>query len=341
MKNYISNFYVNLLIAKKSLLEGVVTVQKKWLIPVFASFMLFSGLGVNSADAAASETELVSTAKQYLKAPYRYGGTSIQNGIDCSAYTQYIFSKLGISLPRSSSEQYSTGTKVAKSDLQTGDLVFFNTNGRSVSHVGIYIGNGKFISATTSGGVAIDSINDPYYWGSKYIGAKRVASFTSEEEVKQEVVAVAKEEVKSVSVDFSIYTSRGEVALKLAEALGLDTSDPNSPFVDIKPTDAYAGAANALYKKGIFVGDENKKFNPGSPITRGELSLVLVNAYGLTQTGEAVEFKDVPSTHWAHKFVTTLASNKVTLGIGDGLFGINDNVTKDQLSTFITKLQEM
>lgn len=308
-------------------------MQKKWLIPVFASFMLFSGIGATNASAASVE-ELTSTAKQYLKAPYRYGGTSIQSGIDCSGYTQYIFSKLGISLPRSSSEQYNTGTKVAKSDLQTGDLVFFNTNGRSVSHVGIYIGDGKFISATTNGGVAIDSINDPYYWESKYIGAKRVASFNSEAEVAK------LSEVKSVSVDFSIYSSRGEVAMILADALGLDTSDPESPFIDIKPTDKYAGAINALYKKGIFVGDEQKKFNPGSPMTRAELSLVLVNAFGLTNKGGTVEFKDVPTTHWAHNFVTILASNNVTLGIGNDKYGIDENVTKEQLSIYINKLIE-
>ncbi|SOC34896.1 cell wall-associated NlpC family hydrolase [Ureibacillus acetophenoni] len=312
--------------------------KKKWLIPVFASFMLFSGIGAMNAEAASVE-ELTSTAKQYLKAPYRYGGTSITSGIDCSAYTQYIFSKFGISLPRSSSEQFNVGTSVAKSDLQAGDLVFFNTNGRSISHVGIYIGDGKFISATTDGGVAIDSINDPYYWGSKYVGAKRVADFTAEE-VEEAKAEVAKAEVKSVSVDFSIYTSRGEVALILAETLGLDTSDTNSPFVDVKPSDKYAGAVNALYKKGIFIGDEQKKFNPGSPMTRGELSLVLVNAFGLTQSGEAVEFKDVPTTHWAHDFVSILASNDITQGIGDGKYGIDDLVSKEQLSEFIEKLTE-
>lgn len=311
--------------------------KKKWLIPVFASFMLFSGVGAMNTEAASVE-ELTSTAKQYLKAPYRYGGTSIESGIDCSAYTQFVFSKFGISLPRSSSEQYNVGTAVAKSDLQAGDLVFFITNGRSISHVGIYIGNGNFISATTDGGVAIDSINDPYYWGSKYAGAKRVASFTDEEvEAKAEV---AKAEVKSVSVDFNIYTSRGEVALILAETLGLDTSDKNSPFVDIKPTDKYAGAANALYKKGIFIGDEQKKFNPGSPMTRGELSLVLVNAFGLTQSGDVVEFKDVPENHWAHDFVSILASNEITQGVGNGKYGIDDLVSKEQLSEFIDKLTE-
>ncbi|MFY3791582.1 NlpC/P60 family protein [Ureibacillus sp. MALMAid1270] len=311
-------------------------MQKKWLIPVFASFMLFSGIGANSADAA-SESELTTTAKEYLKAPYQYGGTSIKYGIDCSAYTQFIFSKFGINLPRSSSEQYQTGEKVAKSDLQPGDLVFFNTNGRTVSHVGIYIGNGNFISATTSGGVAIDQINDPYYWGSKYLGAKRVANFTSEAELaKQKAI---KEEVKNVSVDFSVYSSRGEVAIKLAALLDIDTTDTNSPFKDVKPTDEYAGAVNALYKKGIFVGDENKKFNPSSPITRGELSVVLVNAFGLTQTGEEIEFVDVPETHWAHKTVSILASNQISLGIGNDLFGINENVTKEQLSVFLSKLQ--
>lgn len=297
--------------------------------------MLFSGIGSINTEAA-SVQDLTSTAKQYLKAPYKYGGTSIQYGIDCSAYTQFVFSKYDISLPRTSAGQYNIGSKVAKSDLQPGDLVFFNTNGRSISHVGIYIGNGNFISATTSGGVAIDQINDPYYWGSKYVGAKRVTNFTSEVELAKHIVT--EQEVKQVNVDYSMYTSRGEVALKLAQALDLDTSDSNSPFIDVKPTDPYAGAVNALYKKGIFVGDADKKFNPSSPISRGELSVVLVNAFELEQLGDSIQFKDVPTNHWANNSVSILASNNITLGIGNDLFGINDNVSKEQLSSFISKL---
>jgi len=76
-------------------------------------------------------------------------------------------------------------------------------------------------------------------------------------------------EVKDAEIDFSIYASRGEVALRLANKLHLDTSNTNSSFPDIKPSSKYAGAAEALKKIGVFTGDDNGKFNPGSPMTRG------------------------------------------------------------------------
>lgn len=176
-------------------------VKKKWLLPIFASFILVSGFGANSTAQAATVDELTNTAKQYIGAPYKYGGTNIKTGIDCSGYTRYVFSQLGISLKRTSKEQYTQGTAVSKSELQPGDLVFFNTSGKGVSHVGIYLGDNKFISATTSGGVEIDSLNDPYYWGSRYVGARRVAEFTTED-VEKIQAEQAKVEVKEATIAF-------------------------------------------------------------------------------------------------------------------------------------------
>lgn len=302
-------------------------MKKRLLLPIFASFMILTGIGANDAEAATA-TELTNTAKDYIGAPYRFGGTNINTGIDCSAYTQFVFSKLGISLDRTSRAQYQQGTPVSKSNLEAGDLVFFNTSGSGISHVGIYIGNGNFISATTSSGVAIDKLNDPYYWGDRYVGAKRVADFSTKE----------KAEVKDAAVDFSYYASRGEVALQLAEALGLDTSDTNSTFSDVKSSSKYAGAAVALSKLGIFTGDENGKFNPSSPITRGQLAKVLVEAFDLQQQGKAENFSDIPSSHWAHDYVAILSSNKVTSGKGDGTFGVGDKVTLNHLDVFLNRL---
>lgn len=310
----------------------MIDLKKKWLLPVFASFMIFSGLGVNVNEIeAASASDLKETALSYLGAPYKYGGTSIIYGIDCSAYTQLVFSKLGIHLERTSRDQFQQGTSVSKNNLQTGDLVFFNTSGRGISHVGIYIDNGKFVSATTSGGVAVDSINDPYYWGKRYIGAKRVTHYTNTQ--------IA--EVKAASIDFNVYASRGEVALQLANVLGLDTSDTNTPFPDVNSASEYAGAATALNKMGIFVGDQNGKFNPSSPITRGELAQVLVLAFELKLQATVEQFKDVPITHWANKNVSILSSNKVTLGIGNAMYGVNDNVRLDHLDLFIERAKAL
>lgn len=309
-------------------------MKKKWLLPIFASFVLVSGIGANNTAEAATVDELKTTATQYLGAPYYYGGTNVNTGIDCSGYTQFVFSKLGISLKRTSRDQYTQGTAVNKSDLQPGDLVFFNTSGSGISHVGIYLGDNQFISATTSRGVAIDNL-DSRYWGPLYVGAKRVTEFTSAE--VQEVVA---QEVKEAAIDFNVYLSRGEAAIRLAEALKLDTSDTNSPFIDVKPDSKYAGATTALQKLNIFVGDENGKFNPGSPMTRGQLAKVLVEAYNLelNPNFEAFYFSDVPMNHWAYQYIAILSSNGFVSGKADGTFGVEENATIENLDTLLERI---
>ena len=145
-----------------------------------------------SMASASTSTSLISSAKTYIGTPYRYGGTTT-SGFDCSAYVQRVFSDNGISLPRDTSSQYAKGTSVTKSNLETGDLVFFNTNGKSVSHVGIYVGENNFIHASTSKGVMISSINDPHYWGSRYIGARRVENLASAPPAKVVDAVVAKQ----------------------------------------------------------------------------------------------------------------------------------------------------
>lgn len=107
--------------------------------------------------------QIISTAKKYIGVRYRYGGNNA-NGFDCSGYTQFIYKHHNISLPRSSRDQAAIGTKLSKSELQTGDLVVFsNTYRKGPSHVGIYINNGQFIHASTSRGVIIDDLDAPYY----------------------------------------------------------------------------------------------------------------------------------------------------------------------------------
>ncbi|MEK4128718.1 C40 family peptidase [Solibacillus sp. FSL W8-0474] len=136
-----------------------------------------------SAESAYSVEELKEISSKYIGVRYSYGGTSAK-GFDCSGYVRHVFKELGItSLERTSSDMYNQGTSVKKSELEPGDLVFFNTSGKRVSHVGIYIGSGKFIHASTSKGVIKTSINDKYYWGNKYVGAKRVANFSTAEAI--------------------------------------------------------------------------------------------------------------------------------------------------------------
>lgn len=122
------------------------------------------------ADATKAD-KLISIAKSKLGSPYVYGSTG-PSSFDCSGYTSYVFRQIGISLPRVASSQAYGAKKVAKSNLQKGDLVFFNTFG-GISHVGIYMENGNFIHASSYGrGVTISNINDSYY-GPRYVTAAR------------------------------------------------------------------------------------------------------------------------------------------------------------------------
>ncbi|MGX4584078.1 C40 family peptidase [Paenibacillus chitinolyticus] len=115
------------------------------------------------------ENTIVATANQYKGVRYVYGGSS-PSGFDCSGFVQYVYDKNGVDLPRSSASMYaSAGVKV--SNPQPGDLVFFASNSK-MQHVGIYVGADKFISATDDG-VKVDSLGSAY-WGSRYVGAKRV-----------------------------------------------------------------------------------------------------------------------------------------------------------------------
>ncbi len=288
--------------------------------------MIFAGANSHEAEAA-SVDQLTSSAYKYIGTPYVYGGTTT-SGFDCSGFTRQVFSDLGISLPRTSGSQYGQGQAVAKSNLQEGDLLFFNTSGAGVSHVGIYIGDQKFIHSQTSKGVSVTNINESY-WAKRYIGAKRVAN-----------IDVAKAEVKKADIDFTIYASRGEVAIQLAKALNIDTFDTNSPFPDVKQSAKYAGAVTALNKIGVFTGDEKGKFNPASPVTRAQMAKILVQAFDLQQQGDAPVFKDVPKSHWSSDYIAILASTGITVGKGDGTFAINDYVTLTHLEAFINRAMQ-
>ncbi|HFP9328450.1 TPA: bifunctional murein DD-endopeptidase/murein LD-carboxypeptidase [Raoultella planticola] len=105
---------------------------------------------------------------------YRLGG-STRKGIDCSAFVQRTFrEQFGLELPRSTSEQQDSGKSISRSQLRTGDLVLFRA-GSTGRHVGIYIGNDQFVHASTSSGVTISSMNEPY-WKKRYNEARRVLS---------------------------------------------------------------------------------------------------------------------------------------------------------------------
>ncbi|MBS4195817.1 C40 family peptidase [Lederbergia citri] len=149
---------------KKSLLSLLAVVM-------FTMFVIQPD-AASAATKISSASAIISKGKEYIGIRYVYGG-STPKGFDCSGFTSYTFKQQDIPLPRTAAEQYKKGIAVEKNDLRPGDLVFFKTTNKPISHVGIYIGGNKFIHSAGKG-VAITDINDPYYWKSRYVGARRI-----------------------------------------------------------------------------------------------------------------------------------------------------------------------
>lgn len=123
-----------------------------------------------------SSNEVIFRAISLVGTPYRYGGTSPDTGFDCSGLIGFVFNEAaGLRLPRTTRELIDIDAKnINRSDLQAGDLVYFNSRGGRVSHIGIYVGENRFVHAPSSGGVVrIDKLDTPY-WTKFYVGAKRV-----------------------------------------------------------------------------------------------------------------------------------------------------------------------
>jgi cell wall-associated NlpC family hydrolase len=126
-----------------------------------------------------SATYLVKFAEGFEGVPYVFGSADPRYGFDCSGFVQYVFANAaGIALTHSAAAQYGCGTYVSQSNLEPGDLVFFDTDGGGVSHVGIYVGNDEFIEANSGAHsadeVIVTGLFDSSYWASRYVGARRI-----------------------------------------------------------------------------------------------------------------------------------------------------------------------
>ena len=129
--------------------------------------------GPESSGKTTLALHVLAEAQKYLGCPYRAGGAS-PSGFDCSGFVYYVLKQLGLSPCRTPSDQYKMGIKVAKADLQVGDLVFFGS-GSSITHAGIYAGSGQFIHAPNSRSTVSYSDLTTGYWAQTYYGACRVA----------------------------------------------------------------------------------------------------------------------------------------------------------------------
>jgi cell wall-associated NlpC family hydrolase len=136
---------------------------------------LLNRIGEVSNRVEAKASQLVVGALGFLGVPYRRGGSDGESGFDCSGFVRAIYQQTaGLLLPRRASEQAAATETIDKTDLKPGDLVFFNTMRRAFSHVGIYVGNGKFIHAPKPGGeVRVEDLGTSY-WAKRFDGARRV-----------------------------------------------------------------------------------------------------------------------------------------------------------------------
>lgn len=113
---------------------------------------------------SAQRQQIIAAAKQQLGIKYRWGGNTPRQGFDCSGFTKYSLKSLGANIPRTAAQQSKASRTIKRSDLRPGDMIFFKTKGRRVNHVGIYLGNGKFIHAASGGGRVMTDDLRKNYW---------------------------------------------------------------------------------------------------------------------------------------------------------------------------------
>lgn len=128
-------------------------------------------------DPSAGLEEISIQAMSLVGTPYRYGGNTPDSGFDCSGLVRYVVSRAAnVNLPRTTEQMGQRGTSLDRSQVASGDLVFFNTTGRTNSHVGIYVGQNRFVHAPATGGTVRLEDMGKSYWASRYSGARRVVA---------------------------------------------------------------------------------------------------------------------------------------------------------------------
>jgi peptidoglycan DL-endopeptidase CwlO len=148
--------------------DRVITVPEK----AAEKQSVLSGAGVSLSRGGSGRTDIISYASKFMGKPYVWGASG-PSAFDCSGFTAYVYSAFGVGLPHYTGSQFSVGQSVSSGNLAAGDLVFFNTYG-PISHVGIYIGGGQFIHASSgSHRITVSGLSESYY-SSRYAGARRV-----------------------------------------------------------------------------------------------------------------------------------------------------------------------
>ena len=177
----------------RKLLAAVVLLGSLQMGPVFAQSStelesLPKSFASTVSSAVVDKTEtLINNAMQLIGVRYRWGGNTPQSGLDCSGFVRYVFNDtFCFLLPRKSAQMSKVGLQIGKEELRPGDLVFFNTMRHAFSHVGIYVGDNKFIHAPSKGkAIRVDDMTK-VYWEKRYNGARRLEDSNSFDVMSEE-----------------------------------------------------------------------------------------------------------------------------------------------------------
>lgn len=272
--------------------------MRKLIVALFSTAIAFLLCSAPVTHAAPADS-IQRYAEKFIGTPYVYAGNTPE-GFDCSGFIRYVFEPFGKVLPRTANDQFSVGQAVPEGALMPGDLVFFEKtyNAPGITHSGIYIGNNQFISAETTRGVAISTLIGHPYWGSKYVGAKRVF---------------------------------GEVIQTETPGIGLE-----SHFTDIDSAHPAFQAIIELSGKNIVTGFPNATFQPDELVSRGQAAAMLNRHMKLTAT-QPVKFSDVGNNHKFAKDIAAMNEAGILQGFEDGSFGVNESLTKAQLAMIMDR----
>nr|WP_257643989.1 C40 family peptidase [Luteimonas salinisoli] len=159
----------------QSLAQPLPAMGRELLFAADVNQLIAAGAGASGAPEEADRQTLLQRGLALLGTPYRWGGTSPERGFDCSGLVSYLFrTALGVELPRVSRDMASAGEQVERTQLDAGDLVFFARRAGRIDHVGIYLGNGRFLHAPRTGRDVTVSSLDSGYWSRKFTQARRI-----------------------------------------------------------------------------------------------------------------------------------------------------------------------
>ena len=331
--------------------------MKKIISTLLCTFFLLSFLPAKGQAGSVSGKDIVLFAEKFKDTPYLLGGTTVE-GFDCSGFILYVFNHFGLSLPRTSEEQYAVGIPIDKSELQVGDLVFFSdTYKEGISHSGIYVGNNKFISAKSSG-VKVVSL-DNVYWSAHYTGAKRVLSevvnVTGEKVKEQTEAPVAASSFNDISVSHFAYeaiiqltgngiingfqdksfrpsdsVTRGQAAAIINRILKHKPRNIEY-FSDVNDRNVFAKDIAAIKELGVINGFPDGTFRPNDTLTRTQMAVIVKNAFTISVYNSAESksiYEDVPTSYWAYDAIKTMNSIDRTGVFHTTYYRLNDHATR-------------